>query len=85
MKNIYTGKISTYFFQLYEISEDVSHFLNYIPDELYMKDSIEPLCRAPHGQTLGYVKKMGKYFRYLKNLKIKNILNVIITSISKEY
>lgn len=55
LRDVYNGKISTYFFQLYSLNEkENSIFYNFIPDNLYIKDAIEPLCRAPHGQTLGY-------------------------------
>lgn len=59
LSDIYDGHMSTYFFQLYSIQEGQDNFFNFIPDGLYIKDAIEPLCRAPHGQTLGYVQKSG--------------------------
>lgn len=60
LKEIYKGTISTYFFQLYSAKEgETDTFYNFIPDVLPVTDAIEPLCRAPHGQTLGYVERDG--------------------------
>ena len=60
LREFYTGKVMTYYFQLYSVEKDGAQpFLNFIPDGHYMKDAIEPLCRAMHGQTCGYIKKEG--------------------------
>lgn len=60
LREFYTGKVMTYYFQLYSVEKGGEQsFLNFIPDGHYMKDAIEPLCRAMHGQTCGYIKKEG--------------------------
>lgn len=60
LRNFYEGEVSTYFFELYYANEKESYtFYNFVPDDLYMKDAIEPLCRAPHGQCLGYREAGG--------------------------
>lgn len=61
LKDVSNKDISTYFFQLYSVSRnEKSTFFNFIPDGLYIKDAIEPLCRAPHGQTLRYEMREEK-------------------------
>ena len=55
VRTIYSKKISTYYFDLYSKKiDDECEFLDFIPDDFNVKDAIEPLCRAPHGQTQGY-------------------------------
>ena len=58
LREFYSGKVMTYYFQLYSLNkEEKQLFLNFIPDGHYIKDAIEPLCRALHGQTCGYIRK----------------------------
>ena len=60
LRNIYKGEISSYFFQMYSCDKMADHKIyNFVPDHLWIKDALEPLCRAPHGQTLGYVNDNG--------------------------
>lgn len=60
--------IATYYFSLYSLNKFESKmFRNFIPDGLYIKDAIEPLCRALHGQTIGYENKDGKTIPILDN------------------
>lgn len=57
LSDLYDGRVGTYYFQLYSLKEGKDCFYNFVPDDFHMKDAIEPLCRAPHGQTLGYIRK----------------------------
>lgn len=66
LSDIYEGSVSTYYFQLYSLGEGQDNFYNFIPDGLYMKDAVEPLCRAPHGQTLGYAQNSGQVIPVLE-------------------
>lgn len=72
LRDIYKGKVMTYFFNLYSVKETEGHlFYNFIPDELYIHDAIEPLCRAPHGQTLGYIQKENQIEPILEKEEIE--------------
>lgn len=76
LRDVYMGEISTYFFQLYALEEEESStFYNFVPDDLYIKDAIEPLCRAPHGQTVGYEKIKGHIEPLLEDLRNKSFYN----------
>lgn len=56
-KEFYEGELYTYYYQIYgrNMYRDDRVFV-YNPADMVCKDAIEPLCRAMHGQTLGYKK-----------------------------
>lgn len=60
---IYGNKIRTfYYFKMkYTLPLNYSERYVFFPSNLYMNWIIEPFCRAPHGQTIDYRFKDGKY------------------------
>lgn len=61
IKKIYNGKIRNFFFKLDTIQkEEYCQFINFYPSYLKRSYMLELLCRAPHGQTKGYMDMGGR-------------------------
>lgn len=55
ISDYYKKPIRTFFLKMDYIHSDVEcEFYNFLPSNLYLNVIIEILCRAPHGQTIGY-------------------------------
>lgn len=61
ISDIYPYSIRTFFFKLdkMNIMKNCIYY-DFLPSFLYLNVIIEMLCRAPHGQTIGYKEKKGK-------------------------
>lgn len=67
MNDFYDKKIRNFFFKLDQINVmNNCVYYNFLPSFLYLSLIIEMLCRAPHGQTMGYDKENGKIVPILK-------------------
>lgn len=93
MSEFYNGKIKSFFFKLDQINVmDNCIYYNFMPSLLYLNLIIEMLCRAPHGQTIGYKEDNGKINPLLKDDEgialIKHGFNEYVSGMeefSKEY
>lgn len=61
ISDFYDKKIKSFFFQLYQMNVmDNCIYYNFLPSFLHLGFIVELLCRAPHGQTIGYRKEDGE-------------------------
>lgn len=61
IKKFYNGEIRNFFFKLDTIQKEKwCQFINFYPSYLNRSYMLELLCRAPHGQTKGYIEGGGK-------------------------
>lgn len=67
MSGFYSNKIKSFFFKLDQMNVmDNCIYYNFIPSFLYLSLIIEMVCRAPHGQTIGYKQDNDKINPVLK-------------------
>lgn len=93
MSEFYNNKIKSFFFKLDQMNVmDNCIYYNFIPSHLYLNLIIEMVCRAPHGQTIGYKQDNDKINPVLKDDEgvalIKHGFNEYLRGIekfSKEY
>lgn len=64
MGTYYTGSVCTFFLKLNSVNKYNSQkirLISYMPNNLKASHVLEVLCRAPHGQTIDYCLKYGRY------------------------
>lgn len=60
ISDFYDKQIKNFFFKLDRVNlMDNCIYYNFIPSFLYLSLIIEMVCRAPHGQTVGYMEDKG--------------------------
>ena len=72
--SFYKGYIHNFFLKLDSIQEkEQCVFLNFFPSNIQGIYMLELLCRAPHGQTEGYLEKGGRIHPVLEQVEGKKI------------
>ncbi len=67
MRTFYKGKIRNFYFKLDTVPDgDICSYLNFCPGNISRSYMLELLCRAPHGQTEGYMEKAGRVIPVLE-------------------
>ena len=74
MGNFFEGKIRNFYFKLDSIQKQGQYqFINFYPSSLSRSYMLELLCRAPHGQTEGYIQEQERIVPLLEQIEGKNI------------
>lgn len=75
IKNFFDGRIWNFYFKLDSIQkEEYCQFINFYPSDLSRSYMLELLCRAPHGQTEGYIQKCDRIVPALEQIEGKMII-----------
>ncbi len=76
ISEFYKNKIKTFFFKLDRVNlmKNCTYY-NFIPSYLELNLIIEMICRAPHGQTIGYRLKEGKILPVLGESEGEALIN----------
>lgn len=76
MKEWHPEPIRTFFFKVDRVNlVEKSITYAYMPSFLQNNLTIEMMCRAPHGQTKGYIKEAGRYIPLLENTEADSLIS----------